>query len=384
MLGDEDLGDAAYPVSQVRTPALLVDVERMKRNIARMNERAAAEGLRVRPHFKTHKTLAGARLQLADLPADSGVIVSTLVEAKLLADDGFQDLLYAVPVDPTKAGEVLELSKRVQRFHVLLDNPVVADALEAAAKEAGQCIRVFLKIDTGYGRAGIKPADEPTLRLALRLAHTPDAFIFSGIYSHAGHSYGEHCADELQRIADEDSRRIAEFSRVLSSQGVHVPVVSVGATPTCAGAKYSSGAGVTEIHPGNYVFYDRQQVAAGACSADDVAVTVLTRVLSHYPLRKPQQILLDTGALSLSKDTAPQGGFGTLLTHPDIVLTRISQEEAVAQRVDGGDIPFDEVPIGSAVRVLPNHACLAAAPPDVYHVVSGDQVVAHWRPVRGW
>mmetsp|Transcript_2446 Transcript_2446/g.5092 ORF Transcript_2446/g.5092 Transcript_2446/m.5092 type:complete len:170 (-) Transcript_2446:390-899(-) len=166
----------------------------------------------------------------------------------------------------------------------------------------------------------------------------------------------------------------------LQGEGVEVDEVSVGATPTCG--VDVGGEVVTEWHPGNYLLLDRQQVATGVVDISRVAGTVLGRVIGHYPDRSQPLITIDVGALALSKDSCPQGGFGQVLDEPHLVVSAISQEVGKIPVTSPAD--WDAHPVGSFVRIIPNHACLAAACFQEYILVRGNAIQGRCTPCRGW
>jgi D-serine deaminase-like pyridoxal phosphate-dependent protein len=360
-------------------PAALVDLDRLERNIRRTREKSNCGGVRLRPHVKTHKSVEIARLQFA---GDTGpVTVSTLEEAERFAEAGFRDITYAVPLDPALLDRATALSARIHRLNLLLDHP---DLLEAVQRRGGGPLRFFLKVDCGYHRAGVDPESEGAIDLAQRIAASP-AMEFAGILTHAGHGYRCRNREETLEVARQERGVMTRFAHRLAAQGVPVPDVSIGSTPTIAAIDHLDG--VTEIRPGNYVFYDRFQAAIGSCRPDDIAFSVLGSVIGVYPQRS--EYLLNTGALALSSDPGadhldPGFGFGEVFdpAQPDGsslgVIGSISQEHAVV-RADGV-MPG----LGERVRVTPNHACLAAALFDRYYAVRGDRVEGTMFPCRGW
>ncbi|MDH3495728.1 MAG: alanine racemase [Gemmatimonadota bacterium] len=353
------------------TPVLLLDLERLERNLARMAERCRTLGVTLRPHLKTHKCVEVAERQRAH--GARGVTVATLHEARVFADHGFDDITWAFPLVLSRLDEARELASRVT-LRVTIDSTAALDALE----RTGHPLHVWLKIDCGYHRAGLDPADPATLDLARRLAASP-RLRFDGLLTHSGHAYHEPDPAARRGIADAERRAVAELRERLAAEGIHVRA-SVGSTP--AMAVVESLAGVQEARPGNYVFHDGTQVALGTCAATDCAVTVLASVVSAPAGRT--HCVTDAGALALSKDVGPSGGgtgmgqvyddyaAGTL--RASARLTALSQEHGMLS---------SRLPVGHRVRILPNHACLTVACFDEYAVVRGDRVVERWRIWRG-
>ncbi len=372
-------------VGDLRTPAALVDLDVLERNAERMGATAARLGVRLRPHVKTHKTLEGARIQVRG--QFGGITVSTLAEAAFFAAGGFSDITYAVPVAPAKLAEAADLAVRLDRFNLLVDHPATAAAVEACARERNVVLSVFLKVDCGYHRAGVDPERAESAVLAARLAASPH-IDFRGILTHAGQSYRCRTADEVRVVAAHERDVMAAFAGRLRAAGVRVEEVSVGSTPTLAVA--ADLAGVTEARPGNYAFFDATQAAIGSCTLADAAFSVLLSVIGRHPERR--ELLLDGGALALSKDPGPVHvepacGFGVMCAVagealPGWRVVSLSQEHGLAR--SARPLPAGSFPIGSLVRIVPNHSCLAAALFERYAVVRGDRVVDEWRPARGW
>ncbi len=370
----------------VRTPAALVDLPVLERNCIRMRERALRTGVTLRPHIKTHKCVEIARLQHGG--AKGPITVSTLAEARAFAAAGFRDITYAVPVPFPFMAEAADLLRRDVRLNLLLDHEATLRALETFGASQSVRFPVFLKVDCGYHRAGVDPEREESLALAARVARSPHVR-FEGVLTHAGQAY--HCTnrEEVLAVAEQERAVMARFAAKLRRAGVQVSEVSAGSTPTCCAAE--DWTGVTEIRPGNYAFGDAFQAAIGSCSLDDaLAFTVLATVIGQYPDRGT--LLLNAGALALSKDPGPTRhdpgcGFGIpcdLLGKPirGLRLTSLSQEHAEAA-VSHAEI-YERFPIGAALRVIPNHSCLAAACFGRYLVLKGGEVVDEWRSARGW
>jgi D-serine deaminase-like pyridoxal phosphate-dependent protein len=372
--------------TRISTPAAIVDRDRLEANTARIAERVARLGARLRPHVKTHKCVEAARRQIRG--HFGGITVSTLAEARFFAEAGFRDITYAVPVSVHRLTDAVEIARRLDAFHLLLDHPSTFAALEECARAQTLRLSAFLKVDCGYHRAGVDPNAAEAVALARRMASSPHVD-FRGILTHAGHSYHAKTADEIRAFAEEERSVMARFAQVLARNGAPPPEVSVGSTPTISLGE--SLEGVTEARPGNYVFYDRFQVAVGSCSVENVAFTVLTTVLGHYPERN--EILVDAGGLALSRDEGPthvdaECGFGSLFSadmrksYPSLRIHSLSQEHGKIR----GDLPidYDELRVGTRLRIVPNHSCLSAALFERYHVVRGEALVDEWRPVRGW
>jgi D-serine deaminase-like pyridoxal phosphate-dependent protein len=343
--------------------------------------------VRLRPHVKTHKTLEGARLQLGR--DDGPITVSTLAEARQFAAWGFRDITYAVPISPGRVEELEAFFQQGCRLTILLDSEITLNAVEDYARRFKKVVSVFLKLDCGYHRAGVQPTDPKAVTLAASM-HDSAAIDFRGVLSHAGHSYS--CVDRagILKVAEEERSVTVAFANRLREAGVEVPEVSVGSTPTCSVVENLDG--VTEIRPGNYLFFDGYQAAIGSCETSDIALSVLTTVIGSYPERNC--VLVDSGALALSKDPGARhvtGGMPTfglvcdpksLRPLPGVRLGGLSQEHGQIE-VEAG-APWDELRVGNKLRIIPNHSCLTAALFEQYWMVDGGGVVGSWKPIRGW
>ncbi len=352
--------------TELSTPALILGLGVLKRNLDRMAGRLDRLGVAVRPHIKTHKCS-----EIAALQRDAGAVgltVSTLREAAAFADAGFTDLTWAFPLILSRVDEAREIAERAT-LRLLLDSPEAVDALEAS----GFAAHVWLKVDCGYHRAGVDPASRRAGELARRL-HDSESLVFDGILTHAGHSYHGRGRDDLLRVAEEERRVMADFADRLRGDGVEVRGVSVGSTPTMSVARSLDG--VTEARPGNYAFHDFTQCCLGTCTVSDCALTVLTSVVSS----QPRHSVIDAGALSLSRDAGPgwvePASFGRIFRDDGsgelddgMWVTSLSQEHGIVNR---------PLPVGTRLRVLPNHSCLVVPNFERYHVVEGERVVDRW------
>jgi D-serine deaminase-like pyridoxal phosphate-dependent protein len=357
-------------IAELPTPALLLDRTKLERNLGAMATRAESLGVALRPHIKTHKCIEIGQMQRS-LGA-TGITVATLHEARAFADHGFDDITWAFPLVPSRVDEAMELASRVTLR-------IVVDSAEALAQlaETRFPFKVLIKIDCGYHRAGVDPHGALAVTLARDL-HESHTMRFAGILTHSGHSYYARGREEIGRIAEEERRVMVEFSQRLQSvSGIGVPHISVGSTPALSFVEHLEG--ITEIRPGNYALYDYSQTVMGSCTVADCAATVLASVVSSQP--GMTHCVIDAGALALSKDTGPADrpvasmgeifddyAAGTLL--PETRVVSLSQEHGIVSR---------QLPVGSKVRILPNHSCLTVAQFDQFHVVEGDRVVDTWR-----
>lgn len=365
-------------LTDIVTPAFLVDRPTVLRNCTRMRDKALASGVTFRPHVKTHKTTEVGRMQHGGRTGP--ITVSTLAEAEAFAEDGFRDITYAVPIAPSreKLTRAAELARRVERLSVLIDSDAALRALE----EFDFRFDVFLKVDCGTHRAGVDPDSPDSVRLALSMARS-EGVHFQGLLTHAGHSYNARDVAEIRRVAAEESGCLTRFRALLASEGLGDARRSIGSTPTAAVVERFSEC--DEVRPGNYVFFDAFQATIGSCALEDVAVSVLATVIGSYPERST--IIVDAGALALSKDLGPDHieprfGYGLVC---DLDLRPLRGMRIVSLSQEHGKIAVQaHVPVGTRLRIIPNHSCLTAAMFDTYHVLERGKVVDRWRPVRGW
>jgi D-serine deaminase-like pyridoxal phosphate-dependent protein len=365
-------------MTPLQTPALLLDAAKVERNCRTM--RARLEGVTLRPHVKTAKNVEVARIALG--ASNGPITVSTLAEAEYFFKRGFDDILYAVGIVPSKLDRIADLAKRGARMGVIVDS---VDAAKAVARFDGK-ITALIEIDSDGHRAGIQPGDKRLIDVGRALGAA-----LRGVMTHAGDSYNCDTVDGIRQVAARERDAVVACANALQSAGMSAPVVSVGSTPTATFA--DSFEGVTEVRVGVYVFHDLVMAGLGVCSVDDIAVSVVASVIGHQ--RDKQWLITDGGWMALSRDrgTARQKvdqGYGLVCDidgHPygDLIVADANQEHGILARRGGGALDFDRFPIGTLVRVLPNHACATAAQYDVYNVIGeGGKAVGQWERVNGW
>jgi D-serine deaminase-like pyridoxal phosphate-dependent protein len=369
------MDDLSLPFHGVQTPAFLVDRSRVQRNCDRMRDKAVRSDVIFRPHVKTHKTIEIGRMQHGG--SNGPITVSTLAEAEFFAAAGFRDITYAVPIAPEKIARAAALARGMDQCNVLIDSAEALEAREAFHRGNGVVFDAFLKIDCGYHRAGVNPDNPQSVELAERIASSP-AICFRGVLTHAGHSYHARTAEEIRAVAAEEVDAVRRFTKRAARDWLR----SIGSTPTASVVDRFTD--VDEVRPGNYVFFDAFQATIGSCSIDECAMSVLTTVVGSYPDR--QSLIIDAGALALSKDSGPDHvdpsfGYGIVC---DVALTPLPMRLRALSQEHGTVATTINVPVGTRLRIIPNHSCLTAAMYDRYHVIEGDRVVDEWKPVRGW
>jgi D-serine deaminase-like pyridoxal phosphate-dependent protein len=356
------------------TPALIVDRNRLVANISEMAARARALGVALRPHAKTHKSPAIAALQREH--GAVGLTVATLTEAEGFADEGVDDLLLtAPPVGDWRLERLLALARRV-RIRVVVDSVEVVAALDRACAHHETAIKYLWEVDCGVGRFGTPPGAASAEPIAQAI-DTADHASFDGLLTFGGHAYAATNPAEIAAAARDEHDAIAGTVSALADRGIEVAVRSVGSTPTSHAMR--SAEGITELRPGNYVFYDATQVALGVVGLERCALSVLATVTSRPA---PDRLILDSGSKALAAERlstlAP--GFGRIEGRPGLHVDRLYEEQAIVY----SDEPC-EIPVGARLRVVPNHACAAANLHSQMLVVDRDVVVDVW-PVatREW
>ncbi|GGU97954.1 alanine racemase [Streptomyces filipinensis] len=372
------------------TPFAVVDVHTMRRNIARLKDRADRLGVTLRPHVKTAKSLDVAAHLNSGTPCP--VTVSTLAEAEAFADGGYTDITYAVGVEPRKLPRITALSRRGVTLRVLLDSAEQAAFVTEASRRAGIPLPAQIEIDCDGHRGGIRPGDPALVEIG-RVLH--DDGCLDGVLTHAGESYFARTAEDQCLAAKNERDTAVAAAERLRAAGLPVNTVSVGSTPTAHAADDLTG--VTELRAGNYVFFDLVMAGLGVCRVEDIALSVVVTVIGHRP--EHGWIMTDGGWMAMSRDrgTAAQAqdqGYG-LVTDlagrliPGLVMTAASQEHGTLTARDGAALP--RLPVGTRLRVLPNHACATAAQHRGYHTVDGTRparpapaIEAFWERVTGW
>ncbi len=346
------------PIGALETPAAIVDLDRMERNIARMATYASGHGLALRPHIKTHKSTFVAAAQL--FHGAIGLTCATPAEAEVMSAVS-RDILLAYPPVGPKLARLMALPREVQ-LTVALDSVLAIEGLAAAAERAGRRVRVLVELDVGMHRVGVT-AWRDAIALAALVASNPP-LEYAGIAFYPGHIREEVGGqdDKLALLRDAVSSAVS----ALTAAGFPPQVVSGGSTPTMWRTHEITG--VTEFRPGTYVYNDRTTAEIGACAWDDCAFSVLATVVSTAV---PGQAVIDAGAKALGREPlrgAEGEGFGALLDRPDVVVARMSEEHGILDLSATDWRPE----VGDLVRVVPNHVCIVVHLNDVMYGVRGE------------
>ena len=377
-------------LNDLETPALVLDRSKLDRNLERMNAHIRGLGGVLRPHVKTVKSIDVMRRALRNTPG--GITVSTLKEAEYFLAHGVRDIIYAVGIAPAKFAHVFSLMRNGAQLKAITDNLDAVRQLAQAASAAGVAVPVLIELDVDDHRSGVRPDSQLLLDLGEALSSTPGVML-AGVLTHAGDSYSCRGAEALTRFAERERAGAVGAAQRLRAAGHQVPIVSVGSTPTGTFTRDLSG--VTEVRVGVYMLQDLVMAGIGVCSVEDIALSVLVSVIGHQSERG--WIITDGGWTALSRDrgTATHSvdqGYGLVcdaagrVLADDLIVQSTNQEHGILARRDGGPIDPRRFPVGTLLRVLPNHACATASQHACYHIVDGvaPDVLERWERFAGW
>ena len=374
-------------LTDLETPALVLDRSRLDRNIARMREHLTRLQVALRPHVKTAKSMDVVQRALEGQPG--AITVSTLKEAEYFFSNGIADILYAVGIAPNKLEHVAQMREGGADITVILDSVEAAQMLAEKGVALGMCFPALIEIDSDGHRSGVKPGDASLLEIAARLRGRGAQL--RGVMTHAGDSYNCGSVGEIRAMAERERAAVVQCAEALRRAGFPCPIVSVGSTPTATYAERMDG--VTEVRAGVYMFFDLFMAGLGVCEVDDIALSVLTSVIGHQPERN--WIITDAGWMAMSRDrgTAKQRvdqGYGVVCDlggRPidGLIVADTNQEHGIIANRNGSAIDLERFPVGTLLRILPNHACATAAQHPHYQVISGETVIeAVWPRFSGW
>ena len=379
------LAPAGATLLTLETPRLILDLDRLERNCAAMRARCDALGVALRPHLKTAKSVDVARIATNGA---GGITVSTLKEAEHFASAGYRDILYAATVVPGKLAHAARIMEMGCDLVLVTDSPDVISAASGFATERKITLSFLIEIDCGEHRSGLAAGSPEIVALARAIAGAPGLRL-RGVMTHAGHSYGPSDPAGVVPIAAAERDAAVNAAEAIRAAGLPCDIVSIGSTPTVLYADHLRG--VTEVRAGIYMLWDLAQLSRKVCHIDDIAVSVLTSVIGHN--RAGRSLILDAGALALSKDIGankylPDAGYGYVC---DVrTAARLGKLSVDVVHQEHGTVTVDDetwfarLPVGSLVRVLPNHACITCAGYEAFDVVRGEQVVARFPRVNGW
>ena len=372
----------------VPTPSFVIEESRLLNNLENAKEKARKLGVALRPHLKTHKCLEIAKLQM--ISPRGPATVSTLAEAHYFATGGVTDLIYAVGIAPQKLPEVALIRSQGCDLKIILDSEEMAKAVSYFCRTHQIEIPVLIEVDCDGHRSGVRPQSSELIKIASALKQGTKLV---GVLTHAGASYDVENIDVIASAARNEQEQINIAANRLRQEGFPIQIVSVGSTPTMKLSQNEEG--VTEIRCGVYAFGDLFMMNLGVIHMNDIAGSVLATVIGHQ--RKKNQIIVDAGWLAMSRDrgTARQHcdfGYGLVcdakgvpLRGCDIRMVGANQEHGIIEAVAGDRLNPDDFPIGTRLRILPNHACPTAAPYKNFLLLGNDGVIkAVLDHCRGW
>ena len=370
----------------IDTPALNIEESKMNANIERMRNRAKSLGVTLRPHLKTSKCWEVAKRQL--WTPQGPATVSTLKEAEEFASHGVKDMIYAVGIAPQKLYRVAALLRQGVDLKIILDNVQSAQAVSDFCQKENLPIKALIEIDCDGHRSGLKPND-PELITVAKAIQEPARLV--GVLTHAGGSYDVNTPEALAQRAIGERDGICTAAKRLREAGYPMEIVSVGSTPTALSDKDLSG--VTELRAGVYVFFDLFQAGVGICEIDDIALSLLVTVIGHQ--KEKGWVITDGGWMALSRDrgTANQAvdqGYGLVCDiHGRLIdglfVSSANQEHGIISARSGNKLKIEDFPIGTRLRILPNHACSTGAQHPKYVVVDrGLEIKEIWDRFYGW
>lgn len=384
--------NATFP--DLQTPCLLLDLDRMDANVARMQAHLNALNVPLRPHLKTPKSVPIAERLLK--AGAQGFNVSTLNEAEYFFAHGLDDLFYCVPTSPKAACRAANLVGRGCNLTVMTDTFEGASAIieslrssQTSSDGPSRPLPIVIEIDVDGYRSGA-PVSGTEIEKTAQCLNDAKETRFAGIMSYAGASYGLS-PEGARELAERHCEALARIVQRLRKIGLPCAMVSLGSTPAILHAKALPG--VSEARCGIYIFQDLLQAGIGACSEEDIALTILTTVTARHP--QHNRLVIDAGGLALSKDRSTMGrsfdaAYGWVCDAQscerigDLQVQTVSQELGLVTSKSGKGLDFDRFPVGSQLRILPNHADMTAAAYDTYHTVTGGRLGHVWSRTNGW
>jgi len=372
----------------LETPSLIVDIRKVKRNIAHIHERMATLGVNLRPHGKTAKNIN--IIEMALVGQTGGITVSTLKEAEYYFSHGITDIIYAVGIAPVKVDRIVGLIKKGADITLILDSIEQVQFVAAKGQQYNLNIPVLIELDCDGHRSGVTVDDSLLLDIG-HLLNNKKGVTLSGVLTHAGESYQCESIEEIRVLAETERDVAVKCAEILRQNGLPCPIVSVGSTPTANFAEDLTG--ITEVRAGVFMFYDLVMAGLGVCDTSDIAISVLTSVIGHQ--KRKGWVITDAGWMALSRDrgTASQKvdqGSGLVCTiegEPlkDLIVSSTNQEHGIISNRSNKEIDWNSFGFGNMLRILPNHACATSAMYERYYVTNGStKIIDVWDRVNGW
>jgi len=374
-------------LEELDTPCLILDKSLLEKNCFKARKKCLELNTILRPHVKTPKSIEIAKIALDN--QEGPITVSTLNEAEYFASAGFKDILYAVCIIPKKLKRLNFIQQKYScMIRMVIDSVFVAQEILNYSKLHNANFEILIEIDCGEGRSGLFHQDQKIRDISRVFAEYEQTNLI-GVLTHAGHSYSTKDKNEILSISNIERAEALASIKNFSNFNKMSPVISVGSTPTMFLA--SNLDGISEIRAGIYMFWDLAQASRGICKIEEIAISVLASVIGHNHQRK--RIIIDAGSLALSKDVSAnnfmkEAGYG-LVCNPDtgipfdgLNVSEVHQEHGSID-LESTDW-FENFPIGSLVRILPNHACLTCAAHEKYNVLENEQITESWSRTNGW
>jgi D-serine deaminase-like pyridoxal phosphate-dependent protein len=371
----------------LETPCLLLDKSKMISNISRMREHLISHNIKLRPHGKTAKSIDVMKYVVDE--GTTGITVSTLREAEYYFENGIKDIIYAVGIAPGKLNRIIKLIKKGARLTILLDNETQVDAAKNAAEGAHISIPVLLEIDSDDHRSGINPHSDELIAIANKVHNSPGLEL-RGVLTHAGASYNCQDIDCIRKVSLQECKSAMHCAQRFEMAGLPCPIVSVGSTPTVSFGKNFQG--ITEVRAGVYIFQDLVMAGLGVCKIEDIALSVLCSVIGHQ--NEKGWIVVDAGWMALSRDRSTVNqqvdqGYGLVCDFEgnpidDLIVISTNQEHGIISSRNGNLIKMENFPVGTLLRILPNHACATAGMHDHYNIIESDSITETWPRINYW
>lgn len=374
-------------LNKVETPFLLIDEARFHRNVDRLYSRIEKLGCQVRPHLKTLRSPEAAAYLLKE--SSSPATVSTLAEAEGFAKSGYTNILYAVGIAPHKLPRVAALIHQGINIHILLETAEQAQAITAYGKEHDITFSVFIEIDCDGHRGGIPPESQFLIDLA-KMVDGNNATL-TGLLDHAGESYSCRTAEQIQAAARAECEALRLAAARLRSVGIACPVLSAGSTPTAHYAEDLNG--ISEVRAGVFSMFDLVMKNVGVCTVDDIAISVVTTVIGQNKAKG--WVFIDAGWMAMSRDRGTSAGpvdysYGLVCdingkTLKNLCVSSTNQEHGIISLKPDSGLTSDDFPVGSRLRIIPNHACATASMHLKYEVLkAGTAEQDTWHRITGW
>ncbi|MDC0228266.1 alanine racemase [Alphaproteobacteria bacterium] len=374
-------------LEELVTPCLILDKSLLEKNCQKARYKCRELNTILRPHVKTPKSIEVAKIALDN--QEGPITVSTLNEAEYFANSGFKDILYAVCVIPKKLNRLNFIQQKYRCvIRMVIDSVFIAQEILNYSKLHNANFEILIEIDCGEGRSGLNYQDENIREISKVFALNHQTKLL-GVLTHAGHSYSTKDKSEIISISNIEREEALASTKNLLNFEKKSPIISIGSTPTMFLASKLDG--ISEVRAGIYMFWDLAQASRGICKIEDIALTVLASVIGHNHQRK--RIIIDAGSLALSKDISankfmPEAGYGlicnpqTAIPFKGLYISELHQEHGSIE-INSKDW-FDKLPIGSLVRILPNHACLTCAAYENYNVLESGNIIDNWSRTNGW